>query len=235
MDVILVPGFWLDASSWDKVTPPLIAAGHSVYPLTLPGLESIDAPRAGIGLRTHVDAVVRQIDGIQRPVVLVGHSGGAAIIYAAIDVRPNRVRRGIYVDSGPLAAGGAINDQLPAVGDEIPLPPWESFEAADLVDLSDDLRAAFRARAIPEPKGVAYDKQQLSNDRRLQVAATIVACEFRSAQLLEWVKAGAPYAAELGRLANVQYVDLPTGTGHNSPSRPNSDERSSQQWSEVSQ
>ena len=76
MDIILVPGFWLDASSWEEVTPPLTAAGHQVHPLTLPGLESADAPRAGIGLRTHIDAVVATIDAFEAPVVLVGHSGG---------------------------------------------------------------------------------------------------------------------------------------------------------------
>ena len=211
MDVILVPGFWLDASSWDGVTPPLIAAGHSVHPVTLPGLESVDAPRAGIGLRTHVDAVVAQIDAIDAPVVMVGHSGGGAIIYAAIDARPDRVMRGIYVDSGPLGEGGVINNKLPVDGDAIPLPPWEFFGPEDLVDLNDDLRAAFRARAIPEPKAVASDKQQLGDERRLRVPATVITCEFRSAQLLGWVKAGEPYVAELARIADVEYVDLPTG------------------------
>ena len=87
MDIILVPGFWLDASSWEEVTPPLVAAGHQVHPLTLPGLESADAPRAGIGLRTHIDAVVAKIDTFDAPVVLVGHSGGGAIIHGAVDAR----------------------------------------------------------------------------------------------------------------------------------------------------
>ena len=33
MDIILVPGFWLDASSWEEVTPVLEAAGHRPTPL----------------------------------------------------------------------------------------------------------------------------------------------------------------------------------------------------------
>ncbi len=79
MDIILVPGFWLDASSWEEVTPPLEAAGHTVHPLTLPGgLESVDASRAGIGLRTHIDAVVAKVDSLDGKVILVGHSGGGA-------------------------------------------------------------------------------------------------------------------------------------------------------------
>ena len=211
MDIILVPGFWLDASSWAEVTPPLVAAGHTVHPLTLPGLESADAPRAGIGLRTHIDAVVAAIDAFDARVVLVGHSGGGAIIHGAVDARPDRVARAIYVDSGPLGDGGVINDELPADGDDVPLPPWELFEDEDLTDLTDELRAMFRARAVPQPRAVAQDRQQLSDDRRYEVPATIIACEFPSSLLTRMIAEGHPYVAELGRVRDVEYVDLPTG------------------------
>jgi pimeloyl-ACP methyl ester carboxylesterase len=211
MDIILVPGFWLDASSWSEVTPPLVAAGHRVHPLTLPGLESLDAPRAGIGLRDHIDAVVATVDAIDGPVILVGHSGGGAIIHGAVDARPDRMARAVYVDSGPLAEGGVINDELPAEGDEVPLPPWEFFEEDDLIDLDDELRVAFRARAIPEPRAVTSDQQRLFDERRYDVPATVIACEFPSSVLAEWIAAGHPSVAELARIRDVEYVDLPTG------------------------
>ena len=211
MDIILVPGFWLDASSWSEVTPPLVASGHRVYPLTLPGLEAADAPRAGIGLRDHIDAVVAEIDAIDEPVILVGHSGGGAIIHGAIDARPDRVTRAVYVDSGPLGDGGVINDELPVENDDVPLPAWDVFEDEDLVDLDDDLRAEFRARAIPQPRGVASDQQRLHDERRYDVPATVIACEIPSAQLTAWIEAGHPYMAELARIRDVEYVDLPTG------------------------
>jgi pimeloyl-ACP methyl ester carboxylesterase len=211
MDIILVPGFWLDASSWSEVTPPLDAAGHRTIPLTLPGLEAQDAPRAGIGLRDHIDAVVAAVDSVEQPVVLVGHSGGGAIIHGTVDARPDRVLRAIYVDSGPLGEGGVINDELPADGDDVPLPAWDVFEDADLVDLDDGLRAMFRERAIPQPKGVACDQQHLHDERRYDVPATVIACEFPSAVLKEWIDAGHPYVAELARIRDVEYVDLPTG------------------------
>ncbi|MEJ1192278.1 alpha/beta fold hydrolase [Pseudarthrobacter sp. CCNWLW207] len=211
MDIILVPGFWLDASSWDEVTPPLAAAGHRLHPLTLPGLESPDASRAGIGLRTHIDAVVEKVDSLDGKVVLVGHSGGGAIIHGVADARPDRIERNIFVDSGPLGEGDVINNELPADGDDIPLPPWDGFEDEDLVDLTDELRDNFRARAIPEPKGVAYDKQHLHDARRYDVPATVIACEFPSSLLTEWIDAGHPFVAELARIRDVEYVDLPTG------------------------
>lgn len=211
MDIILVPGFWLDASSWEEVTPALVAAGHTVHPLTLPGLESADTPRAGIGLRTHIDAVINKVDSLEGKVVLVGHSGGGAIIHGVADARPDRIARAIYVDSGPLGEGGFINDELPHEGDDIPLPPWDGFEEADLVDLTEELREKFRARAIPQPKGVAYEQQHLHDVRRYDVPATIIACEFPTSMLNQMMDAGHPFTEELARIRNVELVDLPTG------------------------
>jgi len=214
MEIILIPGFWLDGSSWDDVVPALEQAGHRTHALTLPGMESRSADRSEITLRDHVEAVVEVIDSFASAdgkVVLVGHSGGGAVAHAAVDARPDRVARVVYVDSGPLGNGGVINDQLPAVDGEVPLPDWSVFDEADLVDLDDGLRTAFRERAIPTPAHVASDPQQLSNERRYEVPVTVIACEFSSAMLQEWIAQGDPYVAELAKIRDVEYVDLPTG------------------------
>jgi pimeloyl-ACP methyl ester carboxylesterase len=214
MDIILIPGFWLDGSSWDEVAPALELAGHRVHALTLPGMQSKDADRSRITLRDHIDAVVGVIDSLEPaggPVVLAGHSGGGAVAHAAVDARPDRVARVVYVDSGPLADGGLINDELPVENGEVPLPDWSLFDAEDLVDLDDDLRAAFRARAIPTPEHVASDRQRLSDERRYDVPVTVIACEFPSATLRKWIEEEHPYVRELAKIREVDFVDLPTG------------------------
>lgn len=211
MDIILIPGFWLNGASWDEVAPPLKDAGHTVHALTLPGLESREADRTNIGLQDHVDAVVSVIDSLPGPVALAGHSGGGAIAHAAVDARPQAVARVVYVDSGPLGDGDVINDGLPVVNGEVPLPDWSVFDDEDLVDLDDDLRAEFRSIAIPEPVRVTSDKQVLSDSRRYDVPVTVICCEFRTEALRQWMSDGVPYFAELSRVKTVDLVDLPTG------------------------
>jgi pimeloyl-ACP methyl ester carboxylesterase len=151
------------------------------------------------------------VDPADGKVVLVGHSGGGAIAHAAADARPDRVARVIYVDSGPLGEGGVINDEMPAENGEVPLPDWSLFEKEDLVDLDDDLRAAFRERAIPTPVHVTSDPQRLSDERRYEVPVTVIACEFSSAMLREWIAQEHPAVRELAKIRAVDYIDLPTG------------------------
>jgi pimeloyl-ACP methyl ester carboxylesterase len=209
MDILLIPGFWLDGDSWNEVAAPLRDAGHRIQQLTLPGLESVDADRSTITFQDHVDAVTAAIDAIDAPVVLVGHSGGGAIAWGAVDARPDRVARVIYVDSGPLAEGGCVNDELPVVNGEVPLPDWPVFDDEDLIDLTPELREHFRAIAIPEPARVTSDPIHLTDPRRYAVPATVICCEFRAEQMRGWMAQG--FASELALTPDRELVDLPTG------------------------
>jgi pimeloyl-ACP methyl ester carboxylesterase len=214
MDVILIPGFWLDAASWDDMVPALQRAGHRTHALTLPGMHEGDADPAAITLRDHVDAVIAAIDAIDPgagPVALVGHSAGGLLAHAAVDARPDRVARVVYVDCLPPGDGGIVNDALPVVDGLIPLPDWSFFGPEDLAGLDEDLRAALRARAIPVPARVSRDAVHLSDERRLDVPVTVIACEFTAENLRDGIAQGEPWAAELGRIRDVTVVDLPTG------------------------
>lgn len=214
MDLILVPGFWFDGSVWDAVTPPLVAAGHRVHPVTLPGMEEgADlASHADLGLSDWVDAVVGVVDSLEGPVVLVGHSGGGPVIHAVVDARPDRVARAVYADSWPTGPGFVINDELPVEGHSVPLPPWEFFEDRDLVDLDESLRASFRAAARPIPARAASDPLVLSDSpARYRVPVTVVTSEYPSDEVRRYVESGMPVFAELGAIEDVTFVDLPTG------------------------
>jgi pimeloyl-ACP methyl ester carboxylesterase len=210
MHMILVPGLWLDGSSWDAVVPLLEQAGHRTQAITLPGMESTDADRSKVSLSDHVDAVVRAVDATDPPVVLVGHSMGGGICHAAADARPDRVARVIYVASEPRGDGDA-GGGFPEENGELPFPDWSFFDEEMVADLDDEARAAMRERTLPSPARVVSDPMRLSDDRRYDVPATIIACEYSSAKLREWTEQNQPGTEELGKLRNATYVDLPSG------------------------
>lgn len=212
MDIILVAGLWMGGWAWDAVTPELERAGHRPVPVTLPGMESVDADRSGVTLADHVAAVVAAIDAAPgEQVVLVGHSAGAGIVYAAADARPDRIARLILIGGFPTADGRPLLTGYEPQGHELPLPAWSEFDDADLRDLGEAGRAAFAAHAIPSPAGVVTGIQHLSDERRRGIPVTAVATEYTSADLRGWVEAGASSVQEFARLSDLTYVDLPTG------------------------
>jgi pimeloyl-ACP methyl ester carboxylesterase len=58
---------------------------------------------------------------------------------------------------------------------------------------------------------VVTDPQRLSDERRYDVPITVIACEYSSAMLRQWMDHGHPGTRELARIREVDYVDLPTG------------------------
>lgn len=209
MDIILVPGLWLDGSSWDRVTPALEQAGHRAKSLTLPGIESKDADRSGISRQDHVGAIVAAIDTADGSVVLVGHSLGAGLAHAAVDARPDRVTRAIYI--GGFPTGDGVSEEFPAENGEIPLFSWSNFDEADLRDLDEKALADFREHAVPSPERAANDPQVLADPRRYDVPVTMICPEFSVEMLKEWMAEDMEPVRELAEIKDVTYVDLPTG------------------------
>jgi pimeloyl-ACP methyl ester carboxylesterase len=207
MDVILIPGFWLDSSAWDAIVPAVRAAGHEPKPITLPGLVPGDPE---VGLRDQAEYVIGLVDAATGPVVLVGHSGGGAVAHAVVDARPDRIAKVIYVDSLPLGHGGIINDEFAVVDGMVPLPARDVFDDESLVDMDDERWAAFAARALPIPEKVATEKQVLSDPRRYDVPVTVITCELPEATVRELLAKGHPYVAELAAVKQVEIVELPT-------------------------
>ncbi len=214
MDVILIHGLWLDGSSWDGVVPALERAGHRAHAPTLPGMESRSADRSGVALRDHVDAVVALIDDLTAgggKVALVAHSRGGAVAHAAVDARPDRVAHVVYVASEPVPDGYPGPDSFREVNGEVPLPPPSFFDEGELEGFDATGLARFYERGIPSPVRVVRDTQHLSDERRYDVPVTVIACEHTGAMYRGWIEEGHPGAAELGRIREVEYVDLPTG------------------------
>jgi len=212
-EVILVPGYWLGGWAWDDVTKHLSMDGVSSVAVTLPGLESSSTPREGIRLADHVNALADVIRDAAEPVVLVAHSGAGLLATAVLDLMPDKVRRVVYVESGPVADGTIARPDLDAEAIELPLPAWDQLEAggASIAGLSEEMLRRFQERAVPHPAGPMREPVRLHNPARNEVPATVVCCSFPSAVVRQMVASGVEEFAPLADLADVRYIDLPTG------------------------
>jgi pimeloyl-ACP methyl ester carboxylesterase len=213
MDIILIPGLWLTASSWDAVAARLEAAGHTPHPLTLPGMESPDADRSKISRQDHVDAVVAAIDAVpaDRKVLLVGHSMGGVLAWAAADAAIDRVAGVVFLASEPGIPEESDGSDFPAQDGEIPLPGWDYFDEEMVADLDDHLRGRIRSESVPSPQHAVTDGLDFGRDGLYDLPVTMVTAEYDAAQLKEWTDAGEAGTEEIAALRNVEWVDLHSG------------------------
>jgi pimeloyl-ACP methyl ester carboxylesterase len=206
--IILVPGFWLGAWAWDEVADALRTDGHEATAITLPGLESADVDRSGIGFGEHVDAICEAVRAADAPVVLAVHSAAGFSGYAASDRVPERIAAMVYVDTAP-----GIGPMDPDF-DEVEKPlVWKDIEAEENLDgLTEEQKEAFRQRAVPVPGGVLREGIELTSDARRDIPSTMICTGFSAEQYRGYAAEHPDWAflAGIPQLRNVTWVDLPT-------------------------
>lgn len=214
--ILLIAGHWLGAWAWDEVLEHLGSVGSHAVAMTLPGLDADDPERAERTLDDQVagilDVLARNGVSASEPAIVVAHSGANVPVTLLLDRHPELVRRVVWVDSGPVAAGSAFAPDLPEEVKDLPLPSFDVLaRQASLEGLSTDALARFRARAVPEPGPVLRQPVQLVNDARHRIPTTLVCCSIPSAQLLDLARGGHPMFAEVANLEHLDVIDLPTG------------------------
>ncbi len=152
--IVLVPGFWLGGWVWDDVAAELQRKGIVAHAMTLPGLSPDDRDTESLVLDDHVSAVADLVTGIHGEVIIVGHSGGASVVQGVVDREPDRFRRVIYVDSGPMLPGIPLGD--PTGSGDLAFPGWEALaaEGNSYEGIDDVQRKLIAKRAVPHPGGV---------------------------------------------------------------------------------
>lgn len=210
MDIILVPGLWLDATSWDGITPTLERAGHTVHALTMPGVGAPSGESSQIGIADWVDAVVDEIDTAPGLVTLVGHSGGGNVVYGAVDARPERVARVVFVDTFPPGDGSSIWE-FPIIDGVVPFPGWDFFEEQEVADLDEKTRAEASSRARSVPAKVPTDALSLRDERRRRVPVTMLTGTVAAEEIRGIIAAAPEWAAELAAVEDLEIVDLHSG------------------------
>ncbi|MFF5626753.1 alpha/beta fold hydrolase [Microbacterium sp. LWH10-1.2] len=211
MDIILIPGLWLDASSWNEVVPALERAGHRVHPLTMPGVGAPASESADIGIADWVAAGVAAVDAVDGPVVVVGHSGGGNVAWGVVDARPDAVSRVVFVDTVPPPPGQGISE-FETIDGVVPFPGWDFFPPEDVDDLDEATRARTAPLALSVPARVPTDPIALSADARYRVPATLLMGGLDQETLESLLEQWGPYAEEYRAIEDAEVVRI--GSGH---------------------
>jgi pimeloyl-ACP methyl ester carboxylesterase len=206
MDILLIPGLWLDGSAWDDVVPLLEERGHRPVALTLPGQG--DGDRSAT-LEDQVAAVLAAVDAAAGKPMVVGHSAAATLAWLAADARPDEISSVALIGGFPASDGGTYADFFEPTDGVMPFPGWPAFEGPDSADLDEAARSRFETAAIPVPEGVSRGVVRLTDERRFGVPVVVVCPEFSPADAQQWIGAGD--VPELAKAEHLEYVDIDSG------------------------
>ncbi|MEU8351446.1 MULTISPECIES: alpha/beta fold hydrolase [unclassified Streptomyces] len=215
---------------WREVAAGLRASGAEVCAATLTGMDGDRdrgrAPEAD--LETHIEDVLRLVDGTEAPeVVLVGHGYGIHPVAGAADRRPERIARVVHLDAGipedgdpPLALvpDAALRELLHGASgpDARPVPPpsrdgWQRWGST--AGLTDEALDRLTRLAAPQPPGTLTRPLRLTGaGSGLPVTGVFCTAGGTSTALAEdMVALGDP---RLVRLTDPRNTFFDLGTGH---------------------
>jgi pimeloyl-ACP methyl ester carboxylesterase len=95
--IVLVHGAFEDSQVWGHVTPKLEADGYRVVVVDLPGRPSNPMAPDKVSLDLYRDTVVKAINNVKGPVVLVGHSFGGIVGSAAAEQAPKKIKTLVFL------------------------------------------------------------------------------------------------------------------------------------------
>lgn len=177
---VLVHGAWQGGWAWETIVPRLEATGHRAIAVDLPGNGHDETPPA-VDVNLYARHLASIVDGIDGPVVLVGHSMGGTAVAQACELRPERVALAIYLAAFLLPDGMSVMMFYDRY-----LEPWmrgattrvthspdglmSTIDPASAVEVfyhqADPAAAAAAARRLtPQPEGARHSKLSLSPQR----------------------------------------------------------------------
>ena len=105
---ILVHAAWLGGWQWKNVSKILKEKGHKVLTPDLPSHGNDKTSPSDITMDDYVKTLTEILDKQDAPVVLVGHSFNGITVSRVAELRPNKVKKLVYVTAFLLPKGGSF-------------------------------------------------------------------------------------------------------------------------------
>lgn len=105
---VLVHSAWLGGWQWENVAKALKENGHTVLTPDLPGHGSDKTSPADITMNDYVNTLTDILDKQEGPVILVGHSFNGITVSRVAELRPNKVKKLVYLTAFLLPNGGSF-------------------------------------------------------------------------------------------------------------------------------
>jgi len=131
---VLVHAAWLGGWEWESVSKVIKEKGHTVITPDLPGHGSDKTSPKSITMEDYIKTLTNILDKQDEPVILVGHSFNGITISRVAELRPNKVKKLVYLTAFLLPNGGSFFGAVQGV---------KGSKAVDNFQLSEDKTYGF--------------------------------------------------------------------------------------------
>jgi thioesterase domain-containing protein len=171
---VLIPGAFLGAWVWRRVSDLLEKQGHKVYSLTLTGLGDRSHLSKDINLDTHITDIANAVEWEDlADICLVAHSYGGYPASGALERIGSRVSSIVWVDALKPADGQKFADETPRKLEEgaVSLPVPKTVGPA-VVNAKDAVW--FASKMTPQPTGPFLQPVKLTGAREKVAKKTYI-------------------------------------------------------------
>lgn len=168
---VLVHSAWLGAWQWGHVTPILEKAGAKVIAPDLPGHGTDKTAPKDITMDNYVNILLAILDQQTEPVILVGHSFNGITVSRVAELRPDKVKKLVFLTAFLLPNGGSFFKAVEGVEGSkavenfylsedktYALVKEEEIQNAFAHDIPKETFAAAAPNIVPEPAApLAYE------------------------------------------------------------------------------
>ncbi len=102
---VLVHAAWLGAWQWNSVAAQVRDEGHTVITPDLPGHGGDKRSAGTITMEDYVNTIIDILDEQKQPVILVGHSFNGITVSRVAELRPDKVKKIVYLTAFVVPQG----------------------------------------------------------------------------------------------------------------------------------
>lgn len=186
---VLVHSAWLGGWQWENVAKILKENGHTVLTPDLPGHGSDKTLPFTITMEDYIKTLTDILDKQDGPVILVGHSFNGITVSSVAELRPNKVKKLVYVTAFLLPNGGSFFEAVQGVeGSKAVENFYLSEDKTYALIKEDEIQNAFahdipkeafdaaKSYIVPEPAVPLAYKLQITEENFGKVSKYYIEC-----------------------------------------------------------
>ena len=186
---VLVHSAWLGAWQWENVAKILKEKGHTVLTPDLPGHGNDTTPPANITMDNYVKTLTDLLDKQDESVILVGHSFNGITVSRATELRPDKVKKLVYLTAFLLPNGGSFFNAVQGVKGSkavenfylsedktYALVKEEEIQNAFAHDIPKEAFNKAKPYIVPEPAAPLMYELQITDEKFGQIPKYYIEC-----------------------------------------------------------